>query len=615
MKWWMEDAPALSEDCPLSAWHNAMQPVGGISRGSDFPEDAEQGLMTRSPLRVRVYGQLAARAREICAEITAKWREKDLAETLVARPDFRDIVYKPINDFVMLGGSARKLVIVFDEAANLSHQLLYWIRKLMMAFSGLPVWTIFLSTNNQMAKLFPPLGDEITSERLSERQLTRSLTISGLELDLREKELMLCDESRAKELTIPVMDYAKCQHLCLFGRPLWKLHEGDCAKAQQFAERKLLCGNFSRENRHQAFALIANRINLDPVVGPISVELASNAVNSHLRVFVQNDPDSGFMRTITPSEPLVSDAAAMVLMARSGDANHGNPRNWVKCIDLLASQLLGPGLIEKRSNGELFARLVLILARDYTVAPIQLSDELAVSQVCFWSRPVKVLEFLKTLLPSEDYRTLLEYSPGASQPTFADAFKTAHINLTHFTTTSKNIDPEDTPELLHDLLRRCAGLQCGHEQPAWDIVVPVYFGDVYEKFDIAKLSAMAVQVKNKHQASKLEIKEPTTRAFMNLARDIPLLAVLVDLGTEREPLQTAYYGGKSRPGCYGFALRGHGHDTFDVLKHGGLAPVCDRLMKEMKVANSINAGISLRNIRFNRHSRTERYERYRYTGE
>ena len=95
---------------------------------------------------------------------------------------------------------------------------------------------------------------------------------------------------------------------------------------------------------------------------------------------------------------------------------------------------------------------------------------------------------------------------------------------------------------------------------------------------------------------------------MNLARDIPLLAVLVDLGTIQEPLQAAYYGGKPRPGCCGFALRGHGDDTFDVLKHNGLAFVCNSLMEEMSVANSVNTEISQSNIRFNRHSRAERCE-------
>jgi len=56
----------------------------------------------------------------------------------------------------------------------------------------------------------------------------------------------------------------------------------------------------------------------------------------------------------------------------------------------------------------------------------------------------------------------------------------------------------------------------------------VYFSDVYWKFDMAKLSAVVGQVKNKHQASKLEIKEQKTRAFMNLARDIPLVICLRD---------------------------------------------------------------------------------------
>ena len=87
--------------------------------------------------------------------------------------------------------------------------------------------------------------------------------------------------------------------------------------------------------------------------------LAKEAVNSHLRVVVSIDPSSRWMTTVTPSEPIVVDAVAEILMAEE---------NWRPSVYTLARDLLGKGLIENGLKGGLFSRLLLILARDVLLA-------------------------------------------------------------------------------------------------------------------------------------------------------------------------------------------------------------------------------------------------------
>jgi hypothetical protein len=51
----------------------------------------------------------------------------------------------------------------------------------------------------------------------------------------------------------------------------------------------------------------------------------------------------------------------------------------------------------------------------------------------------------------------------------------ARMNFNHFVPAGENLRPEVIPELLHDSLRRSAGMQLAHGQPTYDILIPSYF--------------------------------------------------------------------------------------------------------------------------------------------
>lgn len=72
--------------------------------------------------------------------------------------------------------------------------------------------------------------------------------------------------------------------------------------------------NECQRQLNQHFALPAARVLLDPIMrNPEAMELAQDAVNTHLRMVVAWDEATGVFATTAPSEPIVADVAASVL--------------------------------------------------------------------------------------------------------------------------------------------------------------------------------------------------------------------------------------------------------------------------------------------------------------
>jgi hypothetical protein len=82
-------------------------------------------------------------------------------------------------------------------------------------------------------------------------------------------------------------------------------------------------------------------------------ELTKVAVSSRLRLISSIDLRLGRTLTITPSEPLVSEAVA-----------HSLNGNWPSAFRVLTGELLAPGLLEPGLGGELLPRILFIMAKD-----------------------------------------------------------------------------------------------------------------------------------------------------------------------------------------------------------------------------------------------------------
>ena len=75
------------------------------------------------------------------------------------------------------------------------------------------------------------------------------------------------------------------------------------------------------------------------------------------------------------------------------------------------------------------------------------------------------------------------------------------MNFNHFVPTGKFLTPDVLPELLHDLLRRSAGMQLAFGQPLYDIMIPIYFDDSAKAFDESECGVILIQVKNRVDAT------------------------------------------------------------------------------------------------------------------
>src|SRR5436305_8596357 len=68
------------------------------------------------------------------------------------------------------------------------------------------------------------------------------------------------------------------------------------------------------------------------------------------------DHDTGFLHTLTPLEPVLAKAAM---------EHRCQNENWSNSIQILTEELLDKGLIDRGHKGELYARLMLVLAHDW----------------------------------------------------------------------------------------------------------------------------------------------------------------------------------------------------------------------------------------------------------
>jgi hypothetical protein len=150
-------------------------------------------------------------------------------------------------------------------------------------------------------------------------------------------------------------------------------------------------------NENQVFAVLSFRLSLDACLHNSKViPLIRTAVNSYMRVVISMDEETGIMHTITPSDPILAKAAMDILCTGY---------NWAISIDTLVRNLLEKGLVEKGLKGELYARLLLILAQDWIrlrrgqVLPDE-SDGLN------FIKSFTVRDFLKTLY-AKNYHKLL----------------------------------------------------------------------------------------------------------------------------------------------------------------------------------------------------------------
>src|SRR5262245_44862363 len=140
---------------------------------------------------------------------------------------------------------------------------------------------------------------------------------------------------------------------------MWHLYSNfevlDVAVAKLFFNRP-----FNPKDVNQVFAAFATRIGLEIGEGEASTRLAIDAVRSYMRMLI--GVSGRLVITASPSEPMLAIAAAFVL--------NWSTDSYKEALKTLINELILRGLILDRGlQGELYCRLLIMLARDKAVLP------------------------------------------------------------------------------------------------------------------------------------------------------------------------------------------------------------------------------------------------------
>ena len=511
-------------------------------------------------------------------------------------------------------------LLVMDEASNIPALVFPYLRRLLRLFRHHPMWAFYLSTYNSIQRLQPEIKHD-PSARIREAVFQRHDPFLGLQLDIelnvRYANPIIC----RNELQKPLVEFSSADNLTLYGRPLWRLYATSSLVAlRSFVELKLLGGTrspFNPSNKDHVFAVLASRICLDPCLNnEESTRLIQTAVNSHLRIVVGMDQEDRIFRTITPSEPVVAHTAASLLMGSIGSTS-GEPMMWKRCIEYLADTLLAGSLVEKGLKGEIYARIIFILTRDYLLWDNGFRTQITGifdANAFNWSKYFVATDFLKGFLGPADLKVvkplgrLTRNANEASFTSIDELIGEAKMAFNHFTSTDRVLNPRHIPQMLHDLLRQCAALQLAFSQPAWDLIVPMYYGAADDAFGEQYVSAIFIQIKNTKQANRLILGSQETCYFQHITQ--PVIAILMDLGTQSSSPVWTYIPpapGK-HPACLSLHIKGNSSASYGVLRFAGLEEACAGLLHIItRVGDDLGTTICDLNSRFNYHSRSDRF--------
>ncbi|KIL60391.1 hypothetical protein M378DRAFT_26527 [Amanita muscaria Koide BX008] len=468
-------------------------------------------------------------------------------------------------------------VTYFDEEVGLGDS--YWalLRLLSHQDRSTRMWYVFMGTKARPSYLSPPSGNT-NSLRLRDEIVELLPPYIGLGFDQHEiyKE--------KKEIITTMDHFQTIEHLAQYGRPLWSATLETVPPPVVIDSAVLKLTNtksFSSEDKDLAFALSENkdlvfavlsqRLSLDTVLtGSEAVELAHRSVSHHMRLLTGLTAKRDILYTHSPSEPILVLASAKLLY------NRFDKKRLADVLSTLIKGLCSAGLVEKGLPGELFARTLLLIARDFTVLRDGVLDLL---------EPVCLLDYLDKLFGKAG-----NWANRADRRQFSDAFSKAYVNFTHWIVARDRLPNKPDKELLANLWARGAALQCCFNQESLGWLIPIYIFpdgtagfDSNAKFDPSRLSAVFGQVKNKEAGDSKA--EKAIGIPCDPDQPLPYLAILMELGTMSTYRETGsnmklmFQSEKGKQPRYSISVRGASNDTYGILSEAGIEQEFGTLFK------------------------------------
>lgn len=345
-------------------------------------------------------------------------------------------------------------VTYFDEAQELG--TLFWIllRLLSHQPKTVTMWYVFLGTKSSVDYFTPATANCVSSIFAHVLISHCRIIVVSLRLGNELKKLLApyialgFDQNASKdqpEVTATIGEFQSLEHIASYGRPMyavfilcggcrllhfrWKalLPDEETGDTVRIASWKLTNEvGFDPKNKDHVFAVLSHRVCIEPVlVGSEAIGLADRSVAHHMRLITGISDDRRIFYTYSPSEPI------LVLGAVNNLYNTGDAKRLGQVLDTLSNHLCSAGLVEKGLTGELAARILLILARDFA-AP---KDHRGVPNLL---KPVPLLTVINELFGNELWVT------AENRQWYDEAFRTAHVNFTHWAVTK---DPlPETPD-------------------------------------------------------------------------------------------------------------------------------------------------------------------------
>jgi hypothetical protein len=166
------------------------------------------------------------------------------------------------------------------------------------------------------------------------------------------------------------------------------------------------------------FAVLSQRLCIEPVlVGSEAIALADQSVAHHMRLITGISADRRTFYTYSPSEPILVLGAANILY------NTKEAKRLGRVLDTFSKRLCSSGLVEKGLIGELGARVLLLLARDF-------ATPMEGGRGPNLLKPIRLLTMIDTLFGQTAWTGIVEHRKA-----YDNAFEDAHVNFTHWIVT------------------------------------------------------------------------------------------------------------------------------------------------------------------------------------
>lgn len=556
---------------------------------SDIHRRMAPGPGTRSAFRIKFCNDVVKRARDVvrecieekmfrcCFDVTSG---SEIRSTL--QDSKCDAMKKLRTAIVDLEGNLLNLhkgskthplcIVTFDEVASLlsedgyNGRYIALNRMLSCISKGHQFWYLLLSTESKINDLLPP---DSASHNSNMPAPYRPSSRGSLQLKCFPPFTQFsCDIPDLKNHCVlypkkeSMSAFTSIEFMARFGRPLWLAY----SEAHSIASEKLLGGRLLKvlntRHRKEVFAVLSNRLYLDfNMANPITLPLAQDAVNYYMRDVISVDPSTGIMFTQTPNEPILSYAAMRHLCSERW--------TWAQALETFTTELLDRGVVDKGQEGELFSRLILTLAHDKIVEPSITRGPFSSSNLIF-----RVGDFLRALYAESHHSKIDKIEHTILE---------ANMNFLSFASTSEYITGKSFKHLCYSLLRRTSALQLAPQQRKYDQLLPFYFGDLNKPFDLEKVGAILVQVKNRKKCSNIttilqesfepqheyklryEYKRRSCDPILSENTETKVLFLLFDFGVDSSSVAVSS-SRATEPTVWVIHSQGHNKEVFQCFK-------------------------------------------------